>query len=120
MKHCLVVDGSDVIRKVACHILGEMRIDTSEAGSGLDALEQCSKKMPDAVLVDWQMPEMSGIDFIASLSAMDGPMPYVIYCTTENNPNVITQAINLGASDYMIKPIDREIIKTKMREARMA
>ena len=120
MKHCLVLDDSDVIRKVACHILGDLRIHTTEADSGVNALEQCNLKMPDAVLVDWLMPEMSGVDFIASLSEIDKPMPYVIYCTTENNHDDITRAINAGASDYMLKPIDRETVKAKMREAGLA
>ena len=119
MKKCLVLDDSDIIRKVACHILGDMNIDASEVDSGPNALERCSIQMPDAILVDWHMPEMSGVDFIAALSELDAPMPYIIYCTTENDQEDITRAINLGANDYMLKPFDRETIKSKMIEAGM-
>lgn len=117
MKSCLVVDDSDVIRKVASHILNEMNLDARGAESGPQALEQCSLKMPDAILVDWHMPDMSGIDFITALSDIDAPMPYVIYCTTENDPEDITHAINAGANDFMLKPLDREGMKLKLREA---
>jgi len=117
MKHCLVVDDSNVIRKVACHILEELRIKASEVDSGANALERCHLQMPDAIIVDWHMPEMSGIDFISALAEIDKPMPYIIYCTTENDPDDITRAINAGANDYMLKPLDRESMKSKMHKA---
>jgi len=119
MKNCLVLDDSDVIRKVACHILGDLRIKASEVDTGANALERCRLQMPDAILVDWHMPEMSGTDFISALSEIDAPKPYVIYCTTENDHEDITRAINAGADDYMLKPLDRETIRTKMVEAGM-
>ncbi len=67
MKHCLVVDDSAVIRKVARRILEDMRFKTSEAENGRDALDQCRKSMPDVVLLDWNMPVMDGIAFLVAL-----------------------------------------------------
>ena len=68
MKHCLVVDDSAVIRKVARRILEELRFSSSEAENGREALDQCRKSMPDAVLLDWNMPVMDGIAFLETMT----------------------------------------------------
>lgn len=67
MKHCMVVDDSGVIRKVARRILEEMKFETSEAVDGKDALDKCRVGMPDAILLDWNMPVMSGLEFLKAL-----------------------------------------------------
>ena len=60
MKTCLVVDDSSVIRKVARRILEGLEFEIFEAEDGEQALEACRAKMPDAVLLDWNMPKMDG------------------------------------------------------------
>jgi two-component system chemotaxis response regulator CheY len=60
MKTCLIVDDSKVIRKVARHILETLEFQVEEAGDGREALDRCEAKMPDVVLLDWNMPVMSG------------------------------------------------------------
>jgi two-component system chemotaxis response regulator CheY len=72
MKHCLVVDDSAVIRKVAKRILEELRFTASEAENGRDALDQCRMSMPDVVLLDWNMPVMDGIAFLVALRKEQG------------------------------------------------
>lgn len=117
MKHCLVVDDSSVIRKVARCILEEMSFRTSEAENGQEALEKCRDEMPDAVLLDWNMPVMDGIDFLLALrKETNGAEPKVIFCTTENNAEHITRAISAGANEYIMKPFDRDIIEAKFQE----
>src|SRR3546814_18579327 len=68
MKSCLVVDDSKVIRKVARHILESLQMSVSEACDGRDALTQCEAAIPDVVLLDWNMPVMSGMEFLEALS----------------------------------------------------
>ena len=63
MKSCLVVDDSKVIRMVARRILEGLDFEITEAVDGKEALETCAVAMPDAVLLDWHMPVMNGIDF---------------------------------------------------------
>ena len=63
----LVVDDSDVIRKVARRVLEDMNYLVLEAESGQAALEQCARAMPEIILLDWHMPGMSGHDFLAAL-----------------------------------------------------
>jgi two-component system, chemotaxis family, chemotaxis protein CheY len=118
MKQCLVIDDSDVIRKVTVALLKDMGLEFSEAENGQDALERCAERMPDCVLIDWQMPVMAGMEFISSLRIQDGgTKPYVIYCTTENDPIDIARALAAGADDFVLKPFDRETIRAKFTEA---
>jgi CheY-like chemotaxis protein len=67
MKRCLIVDDSRVVRKVARRIVEDLRFDADEAADGQQALETCRKSMPDAVLLDWNMPVMNGIDFLRAI-----------------------------------------------------
>ncbi len=117
MKHCMVVDDSGVIRKVARRILEELEFKTSEAVDGKDALEKCRESMPDAILLDWNMPVMTGIDFLRALRKEDGgDAPVVVFCTTENDVSRITEAIEAGASEFIMKPFDRDIVEAKFAE----
>ena len=72
MKHCLVVDDSSVIRKVARRILEGFDFKITEAEDGQKALAICTDAMPDAVLLDWNMPVMDGFDFLKELRKLPG------------------------------------------------
>jgi len=117
MKHCLVVDDSRVIRKVACRILEDLSLTAQEAEDGEAALQQCRLKMPDMILLDWNMPKMTGIEFLRILRAeRGGSRPVVVFCTTENDLAHITEALNAGADEYIMKPFDRGIMEAKLVE----
>ena len=117
MRRCLVVDDSRVIRKVARRILEDMRFEIEEAADGLEALQACRRHMPDAILLDWTMPVMSGIDFLRGLRKADGGQtPIVVFCTTENDIAHIQEAIGAGANEYIMKPFDKDIIAAKFQE----
>jgi two-component system chemotaxis response regulator CheY len=75
MKTCLVVDDSKVIRKVARHILETLDFEVREAGDGREALDSCLQTPPDVILLDWNMPVMSGMDFLRALK--DSGLPSV-------------------------------------------
>lgn len=114
MKSCLIVDDSRVVRKVARRIAEDLGFTCDEAEDGQKAYEACQAKMPDAILLDWNMPIMSGIEFLEKLRQMDnGGYPKVIFCTTENDMNHIQRAIQAGADEYIMKPFDSEIIESK-------
>jgi two-component system chemotaxis response regulator CheY len=118
MTSCLIVDDSAVIRKIARKILEDLEFDIAEAVDGQDALNQCLEKMPDAVLLDWNMPVMNGIDFLRKLREADGGAgPVVVFCTTENSLAHIREAMSAGANEYIMKPFDGEIIQTKFTQA---
>jgi two-component system chemotaxis response regulator CheY len=117
VKNCLVVDDSRVIRKVARRILEDLRFSIDEAADGLEALNSCRKTMPDAVLLDWNMPVMSGIEFLRQLRREPGgERPVVVFCTTENDVDRISEAIRAGANEYIMKPFDGDILHSKFSE----
>ena len=117
MKTCLVVDDSSVIRKIARRILEEMNFQIVEAEDGEKALEICKRGLPDAVLLDWNMPVMDGYEFLRSLRQLpDGDRPKVVFCTTENGIDHIARALHAGANEYIMKPFDREIVAAKFQE----
>ena len=116
MKTCLVVDDSKVIRKVARHILETLDFAVSEAVDGRDALDQCMATPPDVILLDWNMPVMSGMDFLRALRESSIPSrPKVVFCTTENGMAYIRAAIEAGADEYVMKPFDRDTLESKLQ-----
>ena len=66
MKSCLIVDDSSVVRKVARRILEDLEFSIEEAADGQIAMQACQRKMPDAILLDWNMPVMTGIEFLGA------------------------------------------------------
>ena len=121
MKHCLVVDDSRVIRKVACRIFGDLNFETEEAEDNASALEVCRHKMPDLILLDETTPAASGFQFLRALRKEPfGQRPVVVYCVTEKDLNHITEALGAGANDYILKPFDRAVIQAKLADVGLA
>ena len=117
MRTCLVVDDSRVIRKVARRILEDIGYEIAEAADGVEALAWCRASMPDAILLDWNMPVMTGIEFLRKLRAEPGgELPIVVFCTVENDLEHIREALDAGANEYIMKPFDKEIVEAKFQE----
>src|SRR6267154_2456802 len=117
MRTCLVVDDSSVIRKVARRILEGLDFQIIEAEDGEKALEICKRGLPDAVLLDWNMPVMDGYEFLGNLRRMPGgDQPKVVFCTTENDVAHIARALHAGANEYIMKPFDKDIVTAKFQE----
>lgn len=114
VKSCLVVDDSSVVRKVARRILEALDYVVDEAEDGQEALEKCQREMPDAILLDFQMPVMDGLAFIKALRGYEGgETPRVVFCVLENDVGLIAMARKSGANDHMLKPFDRETLEAK-------
>ena len=118
MRTCLVVDDSRVIRKVARRIIEDMGFEVSEAGDGLEALAWCRAAMPDVIVLDWNMPVMTGIEFLSELRReRGGERPKVVFCTVENDLEHIRKALDHGACEYIMKPFDSDIMQSKFIQA---
>ena len=118
VRTCLVVDDSRVVRKVARRILEEIGFDVAEAADGVEALAWCRAAMPDAILLDWNMPVMDGLEFLVQLrTEPQGQSPSVVFCSVENDPDHISRALEAGAVEYIMKPFDSDIIESKFVEA---
>ncbi len=121
MKTCLLVDDSDVIRKVARAILESIGYNVTEAENAKDALALCKSDPPDSILLDWQMPGTSTMDFLVTLrKRAQAKRPYVVYCTTDNDFADISRALAAGADDTLIKPFDRAMMLEKFAPSTLA
>ena len=117
MNYCLIVDDSRTIRKVSRDIVESLSFKVVEAENGEIGLSQCRTKMPDVILLDWNMPVMDGYSFLKELrSTPEGRAPKVVFCTTENDMNYITRALEAGADEYIMKPFDKDILAAKLQE----
>ena len=114
-RRILVVDDSRVVRKIARRILEAAGCAVDEAADGADALRQVRRQRPQAVLLDWNMPVMNGIECLRALRQEFGDdEPRVILCTTENEPDFILSALAAGAQEYIMKPFDEALLLGKL------
>lgn len=112
---CLLVDDSSLVRKIARKILTGAGFEIDEAENGQIAIEKCLIRMPDVVLLDWNMPVMDGLEFLKSLRRSEGGRePAVIFCTTETDIDHIQKALANGANEYLMKPFDQESLIAKL------
>jgi two-component system chemotaxis response regulator CheY len=118
MNCCLVVDDSRVIRRVARGFMENLGFEVAEADSGATAMTSCQARMPDVVLLDWNMPVMDGLEFLRALRLEPGGgRPKVLFCTTENDLQHIAAALAAGADEYLMKPFDEQILAAKLEQA---
>ncbi|MDJ0388604.1 response regulator [Roseomonas sp. E05] len=112
---CLVVDDSRVVRKAARRIMERHGFSVREAEDGQQALLACRESLPRLVLLDWNMPVMTGLEFLQAARAEFGPdKPLIMLCTTESELERIITALNAGAQEYIMKPFDDEIVTGKL------
>jgi two-component system chemotaxis response regulator CheY len=117
---CLVIDDSEVIRKVARRILEDLRFEVTEAQDGERALALCRANMPDLIVVDWLLPGMGGCDFLVQLRGLiEDRKPAVIYCTSEYDEATAAVARAAGAGDILLKPFDRRSLTASLVAAGM-
>jgi two-component system chemotaxis response regulator CheY len=117
MKQCLLVDDSRVIRRFTRGIVENLAFTCREAGDGQSALSVCAVAMPEAILLDWNMPGMSGIECLKALRAMPGgERPKIILCTTNSETRHIVEALEGGADEYIMKPFDADIVRQKFEQ----
>lgn len=117
MKQCLIVEDSEVIRKVARRIMINLNFEVVEAENGQEALDICEAGMPEVILLDWHMPVMGGMEFLQSFRPLNKKKrPFIIYCATENDKLELSRAITAGANDYVLKPYDRESLSSRLAE----
>jgi two-component system chemotaxis response regulator CheY len=87
----------------------------SEAENGEEALGKCQTAMPHVILLDWNMPVMSGIEFLAALKVLGvKPLPKIVFCTTNSDETAVRSALAAGAGSYLLKPFDQTTLRTAL------
>ena len=117
MHDILIVDDSRAMRTLLRNIMRELGFEVTEAADGQLALDAVRSRIPDCILLDWNMPVMDGLTFLKALRQEFGPdNPPVVFCTTENDISHIEAAISSGAQEYIMKPFDEEILTGKFAQ----
>lgn len=112
----LVVDDHNVIRSIvkkAFALLDIKRVD--EACDGVEAIEMIQCKRYDLIVVDWNMPEMEGVDVVRQARKLGITCP-IIMQTTENSKTKVMEALRAGVNDYLLKPFSKEDVKDKIEK----
>lgn len=113
----MVIDDSRVIRMILANTLSELGFEVSQACNGREALEAVRQQSGlSLILVDWNMPEMNGLDFVKNVRA-DARFDSVplMMVTTETEIEQVTAALAAGANEYVMKPFTKDIIADKLR-----
>ena len=117
MKTVLVVDDSRIMRNIVKNTFSQLKIPCCfvEAANGLEALQQLQNQKIDLVLLDWNMPELSGIDFLVKVRGMDDykNLP-IIMVTSESAKFNVIEALDAGATDYIVKPVNEKVFIQKL------
>ena len=112
----LVVDDSRAMRSIIRRHLDELGIHVDEAASGAEALFVLNHiPMPDVLLLDWNMPEMNGLECLRRLRAdRETENIPVMMVTTESEMAQVALALDAGANEYLMKPFDRQALLEKL------
>ena len=117
VQKAMVIDDSRAIRMILANILKELGYEVCQAANGKDALAQVERHTDLSLfLVDWNMPEMNGLEFVQRVrqDRRFSSVP-VMMVTTETEIAQVSRALEAGANEYVMKPFTREIIEEKLR-----
>lgn len=113
----LVIDDSRTVRILIGNILREIGMVVLEAANGVQALEQLQNN-PDIelLLVDWNMPEMNGFDFLCNVRKQHAfDRVRILMVTSESQGEQVAKALNAGANEYLMKPFNKEVLIAKLQ-----
>ena len=114
--NALVIDDSSTMRLILTRFLAKMGFQVVEAANGREALQRLREMgRTDLVLVDWNMPEMNGVDFVRSVRADHSfdDLPLVMV-TTNTELEHVAEALEAGANEYVMKPFTMDVIREKL------
>jgi two-component system chemotaxis response regulator CheY len=119
--NALIVDDSRAIRRILSGMLTDIGFAVAEASHGKEALAHlqahaASASRPHLVLVDWNMPEMNGLELVQAVRRDDrfASIPLMMV-TTETEMAQVLRALEAGAQEYVMKPFTKEVIEEKLR-----
>ena len=113
--HALVIDDSKSIRTILARILLEVGFTVEEAATGLEAMDLMKKEKVDLALVDWNMPDMDGCQFIREVRKNNTYKDIrMMMVTTETAISKVAEALEAGADEYIMKPFNKEMILEKL------
>lgn len=120
MALCFVVDDDELTCDLASRSLAMIGLHVKTYFDGLDALDHCQIKMPDLVILDMKMPNMTGFEFIKLIRKMHGGSAVrIIACTGMSDPETVLTLKDAGIVDYLVKPFDNKLLVKKVEKLRL-
>lgn len=112
----LVVDDSTAMRTILARMLRELGLEVAEARDGREALRYIAEHGPaDVMLVDWNMPEMNGLDLVRAVRQdLKQRQVLMMMVTTETETAQMVKALAAGANEYLMKPFTKEALLEKL------
>ena len=115
MARCVIADDSKIIRMLFNKIMGNIGFETIEAEDGEEVVELCQLNEPDLIIMDYRLPVLDGIDAMYKIrNSRISKQPKIMFCSSINDRDIIQEALDGGADDYVLKPFDEEIIISKL------
>lgn len=115
----IIIDDSKTVRKMLCSYMQALEIETLQAEDGCDALSRLGVENPadiDFALVDWDMPRMTGIEFVKEVrSCEEYKHMKIMMVTSHNQTEDLMKAIEYGANEFLMKPFDEGMVQEKLR-----
>jgi two-component system, chemotaxis family, chemotaxis protein CheY len=114
----MIVDDSRAQRMLLKRAVTPLGFEVIEAENGEDALAKLSPEEPvDVMLVDWNMPVMDGLALVRQVRANRAFADvFVMMVTSESDPKKMARALMVGADDYLVKPVDGEMIRSRLEQ----
>ncbi len=114
----MVIDDSKTMRMILSRTLTKLGYEVCSAGDGLQAMNYLGEHSPalSLIMVDWNMPEMNGLEFVKHVRAVPQykSVPLMMV-TTESEVEQVMKALEAGADEYVMKPFSEETILSKLR-----
>ncbi|WP_456480744.1 response regulator [Nautilia sp.] len=116
MGKILVVDDSSTMRRIIVNTLSRLGFkETLQAADGVEAWEvyNTHKNEIDAIITDWNMPNMNGLELVKKIREVDPKIP-IIMVTTEGGKKEVIIALKAGVNNYIVKPFTPQVLKEKL------
>lgn len=113
----LLVEDDGVLRAVMATYLRREGYDVFDVGTGADGQSAWQARHPDVVVVDWMLPQGSGLDLVRAIRAAGDPVPLIMVTARNEEPDIVV-ALELGADDYLVKPVSLRQLVARIRAVR--
>ena len=113
----LIIDDSQAARTLVGNMLGKLGFEVMSAEHGQDALDklEAASVQPAAVVVDWNMPVMDGVEFARAFRKLEAHKTTpLLMISSESDPRRVASALLAGIDEYLFKPVDSEMIRDRL------
>jgi two-component system chemotaxis response regulator CheY len=114
MPKALIIDDSRAIRTILARILERLGFSNVQAANGIEALEKLKNEEVSLICVDYNMPEMNGVEFLVEMRKSLGRTVPAMMITTETHIKIMQKAFEAGVSEYLMKPFTEDMVREKL------